>query len=244
MRKGPLAVLLAVALMTGVLSATPVKAQEEEAQEPAAPFACVQSFTDPGGDVDAANLDFTGGGIAAVDDSSFTVQMQVTNLSTEMPTADRTGLVWYFLWTYGDVTYFANAAYSFWTDETTYNLGTLDGTSFSTTAQTEGTFTEGENGTITVVVHLEEVGSPAAGEALTQVYSDSRTRLGGPAGPGFVFPEDRGPDGEGFGEDYTIGTCPAADSQVSEDDEPKKNCKKIENKKKRKKCQQQQRQQQ
>lgn len=239
MKKGPLAVLLAMALVAGISSAAPVKAQEEEPEEAAAPFACVQSFTDPGGDVDAENLDFTGGGIAAMDDTSFTIEMQVTNLSTELPTLDSTGLVWYFLWTYGEVTYFANATYSFWSDEVTYNLGTF-GTSFSTTAQTEGTFTEGENGTITVVVPLEEVGSPTAGEALTQIYGDSRTRLSGPAGPGLVAPWDRGPDGEAFGEDYTVGTCPAADAEVSEEEEPKKDCNEIKNKKKRKKCKRQQ----
>ncbi|MGH2755250.1 MAG: hypothetical protein ACRDLB_12580 [Actinomycetota bacterium] len=206
------------ALIASALVITPSGAQEPP---PPAPFACGESFTDPAEDVEAQNLDFMAGGIAAADETGFTAELQVTNLTTEVP-PDATSLVWYFLWTYGDVNYFASARYSIWTDEVTYSLGELAANQFSTTAETEGTFNEGEQGTITIVVPYEAVGSPAPGDALTEVYADSRTGLSGPAGPGFVFPADRGPDGTAFGNDYTVGSC-ASDAPVDEvDDEPKK----------------------
>lgn len=245
MSKRTWAVLAAGALFASVLAIGPASAQ-------AKPFACGQLFTDPAGDVDFANLDVTGGGIAATDDASFTVEMQVANLSTDVP-ADATGVVWYFLWKHADVTYYANATAGIYSSEVTYGLGTLDGTSFSAIGPTEGTFTEGENGTITILVPYEAVGNPTPGTIITEPYADTRARLSGPAGPGLVSPVDRGPDGTAFGEAFTAGTCegdrdapapdpgPPSDGEVGKDDPNsggpttppvKKGCKKGKGKKK------------
>jgi hypothetical protein len=237
MSKRLLSIVLSAALAAGAFAALP--AQSAGAQE-SKPFTCGELFTDAPDDADFENLDVLAGGVAANDDASFTVELRIKNLSTEVDPTDGQGLTWYFLWTSGDVTYFANAAYSMWTDAITYNLGTLDGTSFSTTAQTEGTFTEGENGSITVIVPYEEVGDPAAGAVLTQTYADTRLRAGGPAGPGLVSPVDRAPDGEAYGTDYTLGNCesggPVAEEPPGKDDPPgkgkKKGCKKGKGKKK------------
>ncbi|MDQ3953614.1 MAG: hypothetical protein M3279_11740 [Actinomycetota bacterium] len=224
MMKHAVARALVGVMAASVLVIAPAGAQEEP---PPAPFACGQLFEDPAEDVDDQNLDLIGGGIAAADEASFTAEMQVTNLTTELPPG-ATGLVWYFQWTYGEVNYFASARYSLWTGEVAYGLGERTDTGFSTTGETEGTFNEGEQGTITIVVPHEAVGSPSVGEALTQVYAESRTGLSGPAGPGLVSQADRGPDGEAYGTDYTTGSC-ASEAPIEE-------CNKKKTKAARKKC--------
>jgi len=234
-----LVLLTAMALVGGLLSISPVDAQEAEPPSGGDPFACGELFTDPADDVEQENLDLIRGGLAATDDASFTAAMQVKNLTTEVP-IDATGLVWYFWWTYGDVDRFASATYSLYTDEVTYGVGEVNAAGqLSTTGSTEGTFTEGEEGTITVVVPYEGVGGPASGDALAQVYAESRVRLSGPAGPGFVAVIDRAPDGEAYGSDITAGSCGDGGGVVLEPGDPpkvdppvKKGCKKGKGKKK------------
>ncbi|MGI8774714.1 MAG: hypothetical protein ACR2KQ_06830 [Actinomycetota bacterium] len=238
MRKRLLSTVLAVVMAAGVLAALPATAQEAERAPDQDPFACGELYTDPAGDVDEENLDLLRGGVAAQDDSSFTASIQVQNLTTDVP-LDATSLVWYFRWTSGDVNYFASARYSMWTDAVTYNLGTQTDTGFSTIGPTEGTFTEGEEGTITILVPFEEVGAPASGDALTQTFAESRVGLSGPAGPGFVSAIDRAPDGTAFGTDITVAPCAPGDGEAGPDEseKPKKEkCKKYKKKKKRKAC--------
>ena len=238
MAKKLLGVLTVLALLGGVLSGATASAQEAEPTAGGDPFACGELFTDPADDVEQGNLDLIRGGIAATDGASFTATLQAKNLTTEVPT-DATGIVWYFWWTYGDVNRFASATYSLFTDEVTYGVGETNAAGqLTTTGATEGTFTEGEGGTITILVPYESVGGPAAGDVLTQVYAESRVRLSGPAGPGFVSPIDRAPDGEAFGTDFTAGSCAAGGPVVDPGDPPtveppvKKGCKKGKGKKK------------
>lgn len=180
--------------------------------------ACGSLFTDPpddapntatGGDEENVdNLDIVEGGIAAVaaDGTSFTSELNMKNLDNTLPT-NATSMAWYFQWTYAEVNYFSRATITRTAPAPAYAFGTYDPATgrYTTTAATEGTFTPGENGSVQVVVPLDQVGAPPAGDTLTNTYGT--TFIGTGAGVTLLFDIDRAPDGEGYGADYLMGSC-------------------------------------
>ncbi|MEA2499671.1 MAG: hypothetical protein QOH26_2076 [Actinomycetota bacterium] len=190
-----------------------------------AAYSCDQLFEDPaddaindppgdGGNVDA--LDITGGGIAAETGSSFTTEIGVKDLSKTINDPTVAGARWTFRWTTGDVMFASDVSYNIDTDEITYTWGTVtiapNGSSLYTPADpaTTGTFNEGPDGSVQVVVPLGAEGGPEAGAKLTETFaSASITRQAPIGGPSAGSTLDRGPDAD-FGTDYTLGTCSGA----------------------------------
>ncbi len=180
--------------------------------------ACGSLFTDPpddapnsasGGDEqNVDNLDIVEGGIAAAaaDGTTFTTELNLKNLDGTLP-ANATSVAWYFHWVYTDVIYFARATITATAPDPAYAFGTLnpDTGAYTPTAATEGTFTPGENGSVQVLVPLDQVGAPPAGAALTNTYGT--TFIGTGVGVSLLSAIDRAPDGEAYGAEYAVGSC-------------------------------------
>jgi hypothetical protein len=183
---------------------------------------CGALFTDPEGDATfappgsgaAENFDTIGGGIAAETATSFTTEIDIKNLSKDLGSDPSvTGATWTFYWTSGDVMYASQAKYTQEGDVLSYSFGTVTqtangGTLYTPSAvATTGEFKEGAGGYVRVVVPLAEVGQPAAGDKLTEIYARNGTIRQVPMGPSSGSTLDRGPDGTDFGTDYTLGSC-------------------------------------
>lgn len=187
---------------------------------PSAAVACDKLFvapkgdannTAPGGDEEnVENLDIISGGIAKeTPPTSFTTQIQVANLSKDLPPNATSSINWFFHWTYNDVVYFSRARINnFVSDDPVYSFGTYAEPQYTTIDATTGSFNEGPNGTVQVDVPIEAVGAPPEGTTLTNIYATSTIGQGVPTGPGVSFAIDRGPKGEDtYGENFVTGKC-------------------------------------
>jgi hypothetical protein len=181
-------------------------------------------FTAPSGDApnnanggdgsNVDNLDVIGGGIASDDSQTMTVEVDVKNLTNDIP-SNATSVNWYFQWTGSDGTNYWGRAVIDLRDTSTplYSVGTFDATTgrYTSTASTTGSFQTGTAGAVRVNVPLSLVGAPAAGSQLTQTYGITFIGQGAPGVVSSLSQIDRGPkDDTAYGQPYTVGSCSGA----------------------------------
>ena len=151
-----------------------------------------QAYKDPKGDAalpsgEAPQLDIVQG-FVTVAGADATYHLQIADLSTD-PIVPFTTLNWYLMWNQADEERYVDASYS---PETgvTYGYGILDPTlGFSGDADVavSGTFTEGPDGFISIVLPKEKVN---IGDSLATLHGDTRAGIGTNTTGGLVSEAD------------------------------------------------------
>jgi hypothetical protein len=210
---------LAVAGTYALVASFAVPARALDDTKPT-PTCAGMDFTDPKGDaaIDFVglgigamsapdNLDITGGFFKYDADStgtaSLTANIQVSNLSKEIPTAADASS-WTFRWTVAGTVYYLLAEVG--SDGTpTFEYGTVDGVQLTKAGNTKGKFFEGVDGVIQIAV--PQAGTKATdGAKLTTPYTTASATYG--PGPSLLITADNGPDSQA-GKTYEVAQCPS-----------------------------------
>jgi hypothetical protein len=207
--------VFAAGLLLPILFLLPSHAGAQDAAKPT-PCTGEMLITDPAGDQSPGgpNQDIKGV-FLNFKDGKLTANLQITNLSKELPSTfdSQGGAYWYVFYTDGDTRRFVKAVNA---DGATieYAQGTLDPLTgvFTTGGDTSGQFIEGPDGIISIEIPAEAGG--AAGKTLAGVMATADDILGLDDFIGLnqnvdVAPDDASVvDGSGGGVPYTVTACP------------------------------------
>jgi hypothetical protein len=207
------------------LAATSLAGAPARADAPA-PGCAGTAFTDPTGDaVDASvpfvdqpgspNLDVTGGFFLADAAGAVTANIQVANLTTDVP-ATATGVDWYMVWSDAAGAFDYVRASVEPGGEPVFSYGqvtvTPANTLYQDTAETTGQVFPGANGVVQIALPPEyATGTLQAPFAQTFEEQNISTPV---VGLGNLADADRAPD-DGGGQDYAVGGCTAGASAAA-----------------------------
>ena len=212
-----LGALAAGALLSLLLALLPGPAGAQDATKPT-PCTGEMLITDPVGDQDPGgpNQDIKGV-FLNYKDGHLTVNLQITNLTKELPpTGDsQGGAYWYLFYTDGDTRRFVKAVNADGST-ITYAYGSLEPTTgvFFPGGDTTGQFIEGPDGIVSIEIPAEAGGE--AGKALTGLVATADDIIGLNDLIGLNSNVDVAPDGASVvdgsdgGANYTVTPCPAA----------------------------------